>query len=69
VSWGIPPPIYTAHTFTIRTSVPGSNAVFFIKGKSVFVNKKGLIWLLRLGPNKGKSAGAQHDTKLKRWRT
>lgn len=35
-----------ARTFTIRTSDPGSNAAFSINGKSVLVNKNGLMWLL-----------------------
>ena len=36
---------YAARTLTIRTSELGSSAVLSRTGKSVFVNKNGLMWL------------------------
>ena len=45
-----------ARTFTIRTSDPGSNAAFSINGKSVLVNKNGLMWLSPTEKEKNKSS-------------
>ncbi len=51
-----------ARTFTIRTSDPGSNAVFSITGKSVLVNKNGLMWLYPTDKTRRNQQGRESET-------